>query len=59
MMSRDPDFKCMICGKYVSYDRRKTVVENRTLSIFDSQEQYCPEEIVEMYHKKCYKKPKR
>ena len=55
---RDDCFKCIYCGRYVSYDRRKTIVKQITTSYFDtSQEQWYPEEEVEMYHKKC--KPKK
>jgi hypothetical protein len=58
-MGRHPDFKCVICGRFVSYDRRKTVIEYGIDSIFDKyQEQWFPEEMVYMYHKKCKTKEK-
>ena len=57
MRGRDLEFKCVICGRFVSYDGRKTVTEHQVNGIFDNyQEQWFPEEIVNMYHKKCKRK---
>ena len=54
---RDPMFKCSVCGKFVSYDRRRVNVSYYTNAIFDVyQEQWYPEEETEFTHKKCEKK---
>lgn len=51
---RDADFKCIYCGKFVSYDRRKTKVDCKTEAYFNAnQEQWFPEEVVEMCHRRC------
>lgn len=46
---RDIEFKCIYCGKFVSYDRRKTIVSYSYIN----EEQGNPEKIVEMKHKYC------
>ena len=54
---RDPMFKCAICGKYVSYDRRKVNIDYATNAIFSaSEEQWFPEDETIFTHKKCDKK---
>ena len=51
---RDPMFKCSVCGRFVSYDRRTVKIAHYTDSLFDrSQEQWFPEEVIEFTHKKC------
>lgn len=53
---RDADFKCIICGKFVSYDKRKTDIDFVIEEKFDSsQEQWYPEEKMYCKHKKCHK----
>lgn len=52
---REDCFKCCECGKYVSYDRRKTIIKHtRYWNGFYED----VEEDIEVYHKKCYAKPK-
>ena len=59
MKGRDADFKCAICGRYVPYDRRKVDVHYEQIASFNPyQEQYYPEDIIEMTHKKCKTKSK-
>ena len=59
MKGRDADFKCAICGRFTPYDRRKVIVTWHTIAVFSvSQEQYFPEDIIEMTHKKCKTKSK-
>ena len=54
---RDSMFKCSICGRFVSYDRRTINIHQYTEGIFDvNEEQWYPEEVVEFTHKKCEKK---
>jgi uncharacterized protein YlaI len=49
---RDSNFKCIICGKYVSYDRRKTIIKRtQCWDIFCED----AKEDLEVYHKRCYK----
>lgn len=50
-------FKCSICGRFVSYDRRTVNIKYYTDAIFDvHEEQWFPEEVTEFTHKKCEKK---
>lgn len=57
---RDPDFKCTICGKYVSYDRRTIVIKNYMERMFSTaEEQYLLENVVQITHRKCMKKGKK
>ena len=55
MKGRDNDFKCAICGKYVSYDRRKTVIKHTQYwnGFYEDMQ-----EDIEIYHKKCFTKSK-
>ena len=55
MKGRDSCWCCYYCGRFVSYDMRKTGRENYT-DYFWSDDIYFPEETVIFYHKKC--KPK-
>jgi len=51
---RDAMFKCAICGRFVSYDRRTVNIKYYTDSIFERyEEQWFPEEMIEYTHKKC------
>jgi hypothetical protein len=57
---RTPQFKCIYCGQFLPYDYRKIKVENRTERKFNVyEEQWFPEEVVEMYHKHCKTLAKR
>lgn len=54
---RDPMFKCSVCGRFVSYDRRTVNIRYYTEAIFDRyEEQWFPEDAIEFTHKKCEKK---
>lgn len=56
---RTPEFKCSICGKFLSYDRRTVIVNYYTKAIFDyNEEQWFPEDVTEFIHKKCLTKSK-
>lgn len=51
---REPMFKCAICGRFVSYDRRTVNIRYFTEAVFNSyEEQWFPEDITEFTHKKC------
>ncbi len=59
MKGRDGCFQCIYCGRFVSYDRRKTTVQQITTERFDNRDGiYYPEYEVEMFHKKCKLKTK-
>ena len=54
---RDPMFKCSICGRFVSYDRRTVNWENGVDWVYDGYLEFSiPEDIVIFTHKKCEKK---
>ena len=56
MKGRNSVFKCSVCGKFCSYDRRTVNVKTEQISYFDStQEQWYPEYETTFTHKKCDK----
>ena len=59
MKGRDKCFQCIYCGKFVSYDMRRTGRNHITTQYWDQIDGiYYPEEEVEFYHKKCKKDKK-
>ena len=51
---REACFLCTYCGKFVSYDRRKTGIEYRESHIFDVRDEtYDLDYEPLMYHRKC------
>lgn len=57
---RHPDFKCCICGRFVPYDRRKIIISEYTIGVFNSyEEQWFPEDCIQVSHKKCETKLKK
>ncbi len=57
MKGRNKCFQCIYCGKYTSYDMRKTGKEYSEKHIFDRRdESYDLDWELLFYHKKC--KPK-